>query len=77
MPVTITYDNTSILNDMDILAMGVNTTLITYRRDEYIESFIVVTILFNVALDGTLLECDISDLDSRSETVFINSSSKY
>ena len=73
MPVTITYDNTSILNNMDNLAMGVNTVLTTYRNDEYIESLIVFTILRNTVLNETILECSISDLDSREVTVFVNS----
>ena len=85
MPVTITYDNTSLLNNMDNLAMGVNTVLTTYRRDEYIESLIVFTIIRNIVLNETMLECSISGLDSEgaisnldSETikVFVNLSSK-
>ncbi len=77
MPVTITYDNTSILNNMDNLAMGVITTLTTYRRDEYIESLIVFTVVRNIVLNGTMIECSISDLDNDVVTLFINSSSKY
>ena len=85
MPVTITYDNTSILNNMDNLAIGVQTMLTTYRRDEYIESLIVFTIIRNIALNETMLECSISGVDSEgaisdleSETikVFVNSTSK-
>ncbi len=85
MPVTITYDNTSLLNNMDNLAMGVNTMLTTYRRDEVIESLITFTIIRNIVLNETMLECSISGLDSEgaisnldSETikVFVNLSSK-
>ena len=65
--------------------MGVNTVLTTYRRDEYIESLIVFTIIRNIVLNETMLECSISGLDSEgaisnldSETikVFVNLSSK-
>ncbi len=85
MPVAITYDNTSILNNMDNLAMGVNTMLTTYRSDKYIESLIVFTIIRNIVLNGTILECSISgvdsegaisDLDSEAIKVFVNSASK-
>ncbi len=85
MPVTITYDNTSILNNMDNLAMGVNTMLTTYRRDELIESLIVFTIIRNIVLNETMLECSISgvdsegaisDLDSEAIKLFVSSSSK-
>ena len=85
MPVTITYDNTSILNNMDNLAMGVNTVLTTYRRDEYIESLIVFTIIRNIVLNEAMLECSISgldsegvisDLDTETIEVFISSLSK-
>ncbi len=77
MPVTITYDNSSILNNMNNLAMGVITILSTYRSDEYIESIIVLTLLIEVALDGTMLECSISDLDNETATLYINSSGSY
>ncbi len=63
MPVTITYDNTSILNNMDNLAIGVQTMLTTYRRDEFIESLIVFTILRNIVLNETMLQCSISGVD--------------
>ncbi len=77
MPVTITYDNTSILNNMDNLAVGVNTVLTTYRRDEYIESIIVLTVVRNISLDRTMIECSISDLVNDALTLFINSSGEY
>ncbi len=85
MPVTITYDNTSILNNMNNLAMSVNTMLTTYRRDELVESLIVFTIIRNIVLNETMLECSISgvdsegaisDLDSEAIKVFVNSTGK-
>ncbi len=74
MPITITYDNTSILNNVENLAMSVSTLLAQYRRDEYIESIITLTVLLNVTLNKTMFECFISDLDSKMIDVFINSS---
>ena len=77
MLINITYDNTSIPNNIDNLAMGIDSTLTTYRIDEYIESIIVLTVIRNVILDGNILECDISNLDSKTATVFVNSSRKF
>ena len=76
MPIDITYDNTSILNNIDNLAMGVNTILSMYRSDEYIESIIVFTIIRNIILNETMLECTINGLDSEATTVFVNSTRK-
>ncbi len=75
MPVTITYDNTSVLNNMDNLAMGVNAMLTVFRQDAYIESLIVFTLSRNTVVNETILQCSISDLDSRAVTVFVNSTS--
>ncbi len=85
MPTNITYDDTSVINLMDNLAMGVNTMLTTYRNDEYIESILVFTVIRNIVLNETMLECSISnvniegaisDLDSKAKMLFINSSCK-
>ncbi len=65
--------------------MGVNTMLTTYRRDEVIESLITFTIIRNIVLNETMLECSISgldsegaisDLDNETIKVFVNLSSK-
>ncbi len=73
MPITITYNSTSILNNVDNLAMSVSTSLTQYKSDEYIESIISLTVLFNVTLNRTMFECYISDLDSKMIDVFLNS----
>ena len=57
MPIDITYDNTSNLNTVDNLGFSITTTLTTYTRDEYIESTIVFTVLRDVVMNGTELEC--------------------
>ena len=69
----ITYDNTSILNTVDDIGINNNivTTLTNYTSDEYIQSTIVVTVLADVDLNMTLLECVSEDLDSDSDTVFV------
>ncbi len=75
MPVTIKYDNISTLNNTDSLPFGVSTLLTEYRTDEYIESIIVLTVLRNVTVNGTILNC-ISNLENETVTISVNSSGK-
>ena len=73
----ITYGNTSMLNTVD--GIGVNniiTTLTSYTSDEYIESTIVFTVLADVDLNVTMLECISEDLDSDSDTILVNTAGK-
>ena len=73
MTANITYDNTSILNTVDDIRFNnIITTLTNYTRDEYIESIIVFTILTDVDLNVTMLECISEDLDIDSDTIFVN-----
>ena len=74
MSIAIRYDNTSILNNIDNLAVNINAFLIQYRSDEYIESIVTLTVLMNVNLNDTILQCTIADLDSMSTNVFVNTS---
>ena len=69
----ITYDNTSILNTADNIGINNNiiTTLTRYTSDEYIESTIVFTVLADVDLNMTLLECTSEDLNSDFDTIFV------
>ena len=73
MTTNITYDNNSILNTVDDIGINDNivTTLTNYTSDEYIESTIVFTVLADVDLNVTLLECISEDLDSNSDTIFV------
>ena len=72
MPVTITYDNTSALNSMDNLAMGVSSVLTSYTSGVYVNSIIVLTVLNNLILNGTKLECAIGDLENTIIDLFVN-----
>ena len=76
MPISIAYDNTSVLNNLDNLAMNVNTTLTNYIDNEYIESIIVLTVLRNVIMNRTRLECGIGDLENTITSVIVNTSGK-
>ncbi len=61
IPLNITYDDSSLIdNGTDILGMGVSTLLVDYRRNEYIESVVVLTLMKNVTLNGSIVECNVS-----------------
>ena len=73
MTANITYDNTSILNTVDDIGINnIVTTLTSYTSDEYIESTIVFTVLADVDLNVTMLECISEDLDSDLDTLFVD-----
>ena len=77
MPISIAYDNTSVLNNLDNLAMNINTTLSNYIDNEYIESIIVLTVLRNVIMNRTRLVCGIGDLENTITSVIVNTSGKF
>ena len=73
----ITYGNNSVINVPDHLDMNITTTLIRYEADQYIESVIMFTLLKNVTMNGTLLECSVApSLDSDFMFVLVNTSGK-
>ncbi len=76
-PLSIMYNSTSMINNMNNLAMGVSTMLTQYRRDEYIESIIVFTVLMGVTFNQSNVRCSIANLDSMSTIVFVNTSGIY
>ena len=76
-PVNITYGNDSLINVSTDMGMNVSATLIRYEADQYIESVIKFTLVKNVTLNGTLLECSIApSLDSDFMFVLVNTSGK-
>ena len=78
MPVNITYDDTSVLNSEDQLVMNVTSTLINYRADQFIESVLVFTLLKNVTMNGTKLECSIDpNLNDAMMILSVNTSGMY
>ncbi len=44
------------------------------RGDEYIESIIIVTLLMGVAFTNSNVQCGISNLDSMSANLYVNTS---
>ena len=47
-----------------------------FTNKEYIESLIVITVLRNVTMNGSNLECSIANLDSDSTLLLVNISGK-
>ena len=74
MPIGITYNSTSILNNIDYLDANISTLLTEYREEEYIESVLTLTILSDFILNGTIVKCSFSSTVSRQTIVFINTS---
>ncbi len=72
MPIGIAYNNTSILNNIDYLDASISTLLTEYREGEYIESVLTLTILNDIILNGTTVECSFSNISSGQSFVFIN-----
>ena len=75
MPISIFYYDTSNVNIMDYWPMNISSILLDYRRGEYIESIIVLTVLKNFSMNGTELICGITDLINKSVIVQIDTSS--
>ena len=73
MPVNITYDSTSLPNTVDTdFGYNITTILTDYIPDVYIESTIVFTVLSDVDLNQTLLECISEHLDESLDRVLVN-----
>ena len=72
--ITILYTNISDQDPMNHSA--VSSTLTQYRSDEFIESQIVLTVLRNVSMNGTRLECRSENLTSATEIVHFATSGK-
>ena len=76
MPINMTYDISSNVSSLDYLGMNVSTTLTAYNRSSgYIESTITLTVLTDV--NGTELECSISDLNNDTATIHVYSSGVF
>ena len=75
MPISIFYYDTSNVNIMDYWPMNISSILLDYRRGEYIESIIVLTVLKNFSMNGMELICGITDLINKSVIVQMNTSS--
>ncbi len=77
MPIVITYDSTSILYESNYSDESVTTILTEFRSDEYIESVMTVTLLRNVSVNDSRIECNIADLSSDSILVLVVASGNF
>lgn len=74
MPISITYDGRSTVNTIDILLdLNITAVLTDYIAEEIIESIITLTVLRNVSMNGTMIECSSEDLDNVTVDVDVDS----
>ena len=73
-PISVTYTNFSAAETLDILGMNVTTVVIDDERRDFIVSVATITVLPNVSMNGTLVECSGEDLDREVATVYVNTS---
>ncbi len=74
IPINITYDSTSTLNDVDNLKSFISTSLDSLISDEYIESTLWVIVQVDIPANQTELECITGDLGIDSVSIFVNAS---
>ena len=61
--------------NITVILTDLNTfTTTEFINEEHIASIIVITVLKNITLNGTNLECSIANLDSDSTVLFVNTS---
>ena len=73
--VNITYDNSSMANQLHFLGRGITTVLSRYIADVLVESILMLTVLRDVdIMNGTIIECSSGDLDSLMINVYVNTS---
>ena len=72
--INITYDNPSMTNKLDFLGHGITTVLSRYIADVLVESILTLTVLQDVNMNGTIIECSSGDLDSLIINAYVNTS---
>ena len=82
-PINFTYNSTSPIYEIDYLDMNISVTLtefvttatvLEFVNEAYIESILTFTVLRNVNMNETKLECSIADLHNDTALLFVNSS---
>ena len=84
MPISFTFNSSSSLYKVDSLDMNISVTLTDFIttnvtdnvNEVYMESILTLTVLRNITMNNTKLECSIVNLHSVTVTVFINTSGK-
>ncbi len=75
MPLSVTYNSSSLLNIAVNLPLATRSYLTQYRNTEYIEALLVFTVMKDATLTGTRVECEFQD-DKKTEILLINNNSK-
>ena len=73
--ITILYSTNE--STVDRLDGNITTILTRYERDAYIESLLELTVLQNVSMNGTILECKSEDLSNEVIVVEVNTSGMF
>ena len=74
IPIDFTFNSTSILFTWYDWDIGVRAVLTGYSDQEYVNSTIIFTLMNNITLNGTELECSITDLGSETAILYTNTS---
>ena len=75
MAINITYHDIS-FNNSRLNSTIVETALLKYVEDEYIESVLTLTVPVDLVANQTIVECFITDLGYDSTVIFVNISSR-
>lgn len=70
--IMIIYTNDSDLNTVEYYPMNLTATLTQFIPNEDVLSTLMLTVLHDDVVDGTLLECRSGDLASKNVTVTVN-----
>ena len=70
----ITYYNSSMINQLHFLRNGITTLLSRYSAEVFAESILTLTVLQDVDMNGTIIECSSENLDSVMRNVYVNTS---
>ncbi len=76
LPIRFTYDNTSMLNNVAVLALNITAVLTSYVKDESAESIITLTVLKGVPMNETKIQCSSEELDNITVAVYVNTAGK-
>ena len=68
-PVNVTYDHKSRRDESHSLNTFINTTLANFVADEYIESILYMTVVADIPINQTKLECLIGHLGN--DTIYV------
>ena len=75
-PISITYNNMSAVNSVDVLDMNVRTILSSYVSDVSVRSILILTVMRSNKMYRIGIECSSEDLDSAMEDAYVNTSGK-